>query len=41
MLMDTTNGKYILSKTKKCLFLSVASDLLLAINASLLLHRVS
>ena len=29
MLMDTTNGKYILSKTKKCL-LSVASNLLLA-----------
>ena len=35
--MDTTNGKYILSKTK-CL-LSVASNLLLAfVNASLLLH---
>ena len=28
MLMDTTNGKYILSKTKKCL-LSVASNHLL------------
>ena len=36
MLMNTTNGKYILSKTKVSVF---ASNLLLAfVNASLLLH---